>query len=571
MAEDNFPQVAPSAERLKEYVGRKQSLLLEKSSWTDHWRELSENILPRNGRFLVSDRNLGAKRHNKIYDSTGTKAARTASAGLLAGASSPARPWFRLATPDRDLMEYQAVKIWLEAVSRKMRDIFNGSNYYRALHKLYDEIVVFGTAGGVMLPHYNNVVHTMPLTIGEYAIAVDEWGDVNTLFREYEMSVVQLVSRFGLKNVSPHVRDLYNKGAGLDKWITVNHLIQPRLERNTRSPYAKDMPIMSCYWEDGVKDGRLLHDGGFKRFPGLAPRWDVSGGDIYGTSPGQDALGDIKQLQHQNLRKGQAIDYQTKPPIQVPTSQNGKPVNMLPGGVSYIDITSAGGAKALFESRLPLRDLTEDIVDVRQRIRGAFYADLFMMLANDDRSGTTAREIAERHEEKLLMLGPVLERLNSEVLKPSVDLTFDRMIEAHLVPPPPPEMQGQELTIEFVSVLAQAQRAVGVQAVDLLLGKVASIAAAKGDLGVWDKIDVDQTIDRYAEMLGAEPDIIVADENVAIIREQRAQAQAKQQQMAQAEQAAATAQKLASADTSGSNALTDLMQQFSGYSVPVRG
>jgi hypothetical protein len=191
------------------------------------------------------------------------------------------------------------------------------------------------------------------------------------------------------------------------------------------------------------------------------------------------------------------------------------------------------------------------------------------MIARDDRTGVTAREVAERHEEKLLMLGPVLERLHNELLKPFIDVTFDRIIEANLVPPPPPELQGMDLNVDFISMLAQAQRAVGITGVDRMLQTVGTIATFQMNAGkapeALDKLDTDQIIDAYAEMLGVDPTLIVADEKVAIVRQQRAAQQQAAQQQQQAAQAAQTAQMLSDTNTTEDNALTDVIGRFSGY------
>jgi hypothetical protein len=191
-----------------------------------------------------------------------------------------------------------------------------------------------------------------------------------------------------------------------------------------------------------------------------------------------------------------------------------------------------------------------------------------MMIANIERSNVTAREIAERHEEKLLMLGPVLERLHNEMLMPKIDITFDYIVEAGILPPPPDELQDTELNVEFVSVLAQAQRAVGVKDVDRLLNTVGGIATMKQDPSAWDKLDTDQIVDAYADMLGVDPQFIVGDEKVAIVRNQRAKQQAAMQQVAVAQSGAQTAKTMSETDTGGDNALTDLMNQFQGYSIP---
>lgn len=549
----------------QKYLKRKGALWNERSSWITHWREISDYLLPRSGRFFESDRNRGDKRHNNIYDSTGTRSLRVLAAGMMAGMTSPARPWFRLATPDQDLMQFDPVKLWLNKCAAIMREIYARSNSYRSLHMLYEELGAFGTGATFIRPDYNDVIRHYPLTVGEYALAASARGEINTIYREIPMTISQVVEEFGIENVSKSIKNQYDRN-NLDAWVTVIHAIEPRHDndREYGKKDGKNMPFKSCYFEAAGDGEELLSEGGYKEFPVLAPRWSVSGGDIYGNGPGMEALGDIRQLQHEQLRKGQGIDYQTKPPLQMPVSMKNVDYDSLPGGVAWVDPSSPNGSiKTQFEVNLNLQHLLADIQDVRGRIKETFYADLFLLMANDTRSGITATEVAERHEEKLLMLGPVLERLHNEMLSPMIETTFARMIEAKIVPTPPKELQGMELNVEFVSTLAQAQRAIGVGSVDRLLGTVGSVAQMKPE--VLDKIDADEIVDVYADMLGVDPKLIVADEKVAMIRKdrakQQAQAQAAQQGMAMAEMAA----KVGSINTAQPNALTDVMSGLQGY------
>lgn len=537
-------------------------LKAERSDWIPHWREIGEVMLPRAGRYFVQDRNKGTKRHHQIYDNTGLRGLEVLGAGMMAGMTSPARPWFKLSTADPDLAKYQPVKVWLQDVTTLMQTVFRKSNTYRALHTIYKELGAFGTAGSVGSADFNTIIHHTPLTAGEYAIATDFRGNVTTLYREFQKPVGEIVAEFGIENVSNTVKHLYLSGS-LGSWITLVHAIEPRTDRDPRKRDSKNMPWLSCYFELGAPDGKYLRESGYKYFRGLCPRWDVAGGDIYGHSPGMNALGDVRQLQHEQLRKGQVIDYKTKPPLQVPTALKNQQQQWLPGGITYVDSTGPGqGVRSAFEVNLDLSHLLEDIQDVRGRIREAFYADLFLMLANSTRTNMTATEVAERHEEKLLMLGPVLERLHNELLDPLIENTFSDMLEAGIVPPPPEEMGEQDLQIEFVSMLAQAQRAVQTNSVDRYITTIGAIAQSKPD--VLDKIDTDYIADAYADMLGVDPQMVVGNERVALIRQQRAQAAAQQQDMEAAQAMAGTAKDLARVGPEPS-ALTNVIDMFSGY------
>lgn len=557
----------------EKYLRRKSSLDLNRSSYMTHWRDINSFLAPRTGRFMATDVNKGQPKHQHIYDNTASRAHRVLVAGLMAGSSSPARPWFRVTTPDPEMAEGAAVKEWLFKLSTLMRLIFAKSNTYRALPQIYRELSGYATAATIIEPDFENVIHHHMQTIGEYMLAANEKGVIDTICREFQMPVGSMVAKFGYENCSRAARNLYDQ-YNYESLVTVVHLIQPRVlaKRDLAKRDDKNMPWMSVYLELGEDSGverKLLRESGYKAFPALTPRWETVGLDAYGSNcPGMSSLGDIKELQHDKKQRSKAVDYMADPPVQMPTSMRNQENDLLPGGVSYTDTSGPGsGIRSAFEVPLNLQHLDAGTQDTRQRINSDFFADLFLMLVNDQRSGTTAREIAERHEEKLLMLGPVLESVHNELLGPMIDLTFDRIIEAGMLPPPPEELQDQELKIEFVSMLAQAQKAVGLSSVDRLLGTVGIIAqsqmAAGGSPDAFDKVDTDAVIDNYADMLGVDPDLIIANDDVAIVRDERNKAAAAAQARAQVPEQAQTAKTLSETNTQDPSGLTDVMNMFS--------
>lgn len=515
-------------ESLRQRLMRRMGHLTHsRSSWESHWRELSDYMAPRRGRWHLDRHNRGEKMHERIMDGTPLFAARTLSSGMMAGLTSPARPWFRLATPDPALSELGAVKVWLHTVETRMRDVFQKSNLYNVLPVMYGELGVFGTACMLALDDPETVVRFLPLPIGSYWLANNYRLEVDTVYREFKMTVRQMVQEFGLDACSLRVQDMARSG-NWENWIDIYHAIEPNNERLLGRMDAAGMPFRSVYWEKGGEKDQVLAQRGFRENVVLAPRWNVVGEDVYGYSPGMDALGDSKALMLQQTRKAQAIDKMLDPPMGAPTALRNSVVSMLPGDVTYFDSQQGGqGIRPLYEVRPDVNALLADITETQNRINTAFYADLFLMLSMSDRRQITAREIEERHEEKLLMLGPVLERLDDELLSPMIDRTFNLMLRAGLIPDPPPELQGVDLKVEYISILAQAQKMVGIGAVDRMAGFVGNLA------GVWPearhKFDAEQAVDEYADMLGISPRLVRSDEAVAEMR----QADAQAQQMAQ--------------------------------------
>lgn len=559
------------------FESRKAALVNERASFITHWRELSDWISPRRGRFFVQDRNKGDKRNAKIINSAATMALRTLSSGMMAGITSPARPWFRLATPDRDMMEFGPVKLWLAAVEQRMREVFAGSNVYNQLSVLYRELGLFGTGCMTVLEDYEDVIRVYNHTAGGYLIGQSHRLDVDTLYREFDMTVGQVVGQFvfgGNRNakpdwsvVSPAIQSLWDRG-GVDSWVTVVHAIEPNDARDLRMKDARNKAYRSVYYEVGATGDTMLKQGGFDEFPAMSPRWDVTGEDIYGTDcPGMTALGDVKSLQVEEKRKAQAIDKMSNPPLSGPASLRNVPVSSLPGGLTIYDQGEKQQLAPVYQVDPRIRELMEDISRTESRIERAFYADLFLMLSMSNRRQITAREVEERHEEKLLMLGPVLERLHNELLDRLIDRTFAVMLRAStdgngrwldraVIPEPPREMRGVDLKVEYISILAQAQKAVGVVGIERIAGFVGGLAAIAPE--AIDKLDVDQMVDDYGELTGVSPKLVRPDDDVVKRRADRARQVAAQQAIAQAQPMAETVKTLADAKTDGDDVLSRL-------------
>lgn len=564
----------PSATRKESYLKRVEMLRSERSTYLPLWKELSDYHLAHRGRFLVADRNKGHKRNTKQINNTSRRAIRTLASGMMAGITSPARPWFRLAVPDPQIMEMGPVRTWLMTVERIMREIFNQSNLYNSLHSFYQELGVFGTATMGIYEDFDNVIRCKTYTVGSYVLGANGKDEIDSWAREYQLTVGQLVKFFGLENCSQSVQDQWRSGS-TEAWVDVIHLVEPNDNRDLLSPLAKHKRWRSIYFEKGTDrhkslEDKFLKESGFDEFPILAARWDVTGEDIYAACcPGIDALGDTKALQLAEQMKYRAIERHVDPHMIAPTSMKTTvDTGMTPGEISFVDNGGTQKIEPIYQVNPNLTYHNEDIAKTEDRIEKTFYVDLFLMLANSDRRQITAREIAERHEEKLLMLGPVLERLHNELLDPLIDRVFNIALRAGILPEPPEELSERELKVEYVSVLAQAQRLVAVGAIEQLGNFVTALA------GVWPearhKFDAAQAIDEYGDALGVSPSLIVDDDQYEALVAAEQEATAAAQQAAAGPAMAQSANQLAGADTSGKNALTDLlrMAQAGGMTIP---
>jgi len=537
----------------------------EYSSFKSHHRELGQYVLPRRPRFEITDVNKGDKRNRDIIDSTATLAVRTLRSGMMSGVTSPARPWFRLTTPDPKLQETGDVKQWLNNVQNIMTTSFLRSNLYNILPIIYGDIGVFGTAALYVEEDMDNVMHFHSFPIGSYYIAKDAKGKVNTFIREFRMTVRQVVDMFGERdksnkiiweNMSLHIKNLFESGH-TETWVDIVHVIKPNDDYNPKKLGSKFKKYQSCYYERGTygsggnylvggDEGKYLRESGYDYFPVLCPRWETTGEDVYGTDcPAMTALGDIKQLQIVEKRIAQGIDKMVNPPMLGDYRLRNQKTSTIAGDITYADLST--GAKPFVpaqEVNFRLAEAENKQAQVRDRIRRCFFEDLFLMLASTDRRQITAREIEERHEEKLLALGPVLEQLNQDLLDPLIDIAFDMHFKQGYFEdlPLPEELRGIPLKVEYISIMAQAQKLIGITGVERFVGFVGQVASV--DPAVLDKVNRDQLIDVYADITSVPPDLVKTDEEVEEIRAARAQQQQQAQQMAMMQQGAATAKDL---------------------------
>ncbi len=528
--------------RRERYERLRAALWTERSSFDAHWRELGDFLLPRRTRFWSGDRNRGDRRNQNIIDSTARFAARTLQSGLHAGLTSPARPWFKLTTPDPQLAEQKPVKTWLHQVTQRMQVMFAGSNLYNILPIVYGDMGVFGTAAMGVLEDASDLFRCYSYPLGSYALGLDARGLVSTFVRDYELTVRQVVEQFGVQpgyrdidwtRFSPRVKDAWVKG-DYQQPIELTWIVTPNDERDRGRLEAKYLPFASCHYERGSQERTFLRESGFETFPILAPRWDITGEDTYGTScPGMDTLGDVKQLQLQHKRKAKAIDKGLDPPLAGVPELRAQKTSLLPGDITYLK-NPREGLQPIHQIDVNLQHLVEDIRETQYRIQRGFFEDLFLMIARSENSQPiTAREVEERHEEKLLALGPVLERTDDELLDPLIDRAYALMRANGLLPEIPGDLEGVQLKVEYISIMAQAQKLVGVVSQDRFLGSIAPLLEAFPEIRA--KVNAFRIVDNYAEMLGVDPATVRSDEEAQQLVAAQAQ---EQQETADAQKAA---------------------------------
>lgn len=558
-----------ASETLKQQMEATRSQLKsERAIWEPPLKDVDKFVFPDRCQWSDSEHGRPSPTgYSYIIDDTPVKAIRTCSAGLHSGVTNPSRPWFELDLSDANLSEDQQIKAWLETCRDRMLDAFRASNLYNALPITYGNVTAFGFDALVVEEDDDEVFRFENLAIGTYCISTNAKRRVDCIVREIQMTVRQLVERFGENRCSEKVRVLWNgTGAQRESLVGVVHVVCRNAAYNARSIAARDKRYLSVYYEaTETTNDNFLSVSGFDTFPVLCPRWETTGRNAYGQGPGKQILGHAKALQAYKRAVDKGIAKMADPPLTAPSSLQGRAVMQVPGGITYFDETrgAAPTIQPLYDTNaFPVERIYSLIQDAREQIREATFADLFLMIANSDRRQVTAEEIRAKQEEKILQVGPVLENLNDELLDPLIDRCFTSMLSRGLLPPPPPEVQGRTLSVRYVSTLAQVQKMLGLGAMDRLLGTIGNIAGIKPDIA--DNFDADAVAREYHDMLGVTNRVLRQQEQVEQIRAARAQAAQQQAVAEQQVQQAQAAKLLSETDTRGDNALTDIIAATSG-------
>lgn len=543
----------------KRYKNRRQALINERNTFEPIWRDVRDFFGPRTARFSGELTNRGDRQDDKIINSSPRYAVRALAGGMQSGITSPLRPWFKLSSGDPKLNEFEPVKFWLSDVERIMREVLSKSNFYNVMKTAYGGLGLYGTSAVAIEKDQEDIVRFHYYPIGSYSIACDHTGRVRTVYRDFKRTAEQMEQAYGDK-VSDQVKVAMRNG-NYDQWFDVCQIIEPNRYAKPGSLLSKDKKISSVHLDPMAGDGAngILRQSGFDSMRVLVPRWDILGEDIYGTGCGEIALGDGKQMQLMEKRKLQGIDQNVRPTMLADASMRNQRSSINPGETVYVNglITGNPGFRPAYQVNPYINELREELMRVEDRVDEAFFKNLFLMVSEfADQPNITATQINMLREEKLMMLGPVLERLNDELLDPVIDIVFTELLERGMIPPPPEELQGRPLRVEYISVLAQAQKALGIGNIERFVGFVGNLAAA--DPSVLDKVDFDQAVDEYADGVGVAPRIVRSDEAVEQIRKQRAQREQAQQAVAAAPMVTQAAKNLSDASLDSNNVLAAL-------------
>ena len=514
-----------STDLSKKLLSRFGKLVTQRSTWESHWQEVADYMMPRKAD-ITKTRSKGDKRGQLIFDSSPLQAVELLASSLHGMMTNPSSAWFTLKFKDANMDQQDEGKIWLEAATEVMYTAFNRSNFQQEIFELYHDLITFGTASMFIQEDEEDLLKFSTRHINEIYIAEDEKGRIDTVYRKFSLSSRALVQKFGTA-VSDDIKILAEKDPYQE--IEILHCVYPRADFNPNLKDKENMPFESVYME--YKGGNELSVSGFKEFPFVCPRYLKASHEIYGRSPAMTALPDVKMLNEMCKTTIKAAQKQVDPPLLVPDDGFLLPVRTVPGGLNFYRSGTRDRIEPLnIGANNPLGLNMEQ--QRRDAIRDIFYVNQLQLQQGPQ---MTATEVIQRNEEKMRLLGPVLGRLQSELLKPLIDRAFNILLRKGAFPQAPDFLSGQDIDIEYVSPLAKAQKSTDLSSINRameMLGGLANVAP------VFDYIDFDALVKHIADVVGLPQKLLKMQSQVNAEREKQAAQAAEQQQMAQMQQVA---------------------------------
>ena len=507
----------------KALLKRFDRLSTQRNNWETHWQEVADYMMPRKAD-VTKLRSRGDKRTELIFDSSPLQAVELLAASLHGMLTNPSTPWFSLRFKSEEVAEEDEAKEWLESATDIMYTAFNRSNFQQEIFELYHDLITFGTAAMFIEEDDEDLLKFSTRHINEIYIAENDKGRIDTVFRKFKLSARAIIQKF--QNVTPEIKTVANKDPYEE--MDIIHAIYPRADFNPSKQDKKNMPFESVYM---TAKGEELSVSGFREFPFVVPRYLKASHEIYGRSPAMTALPDVKMLNEMSKTTIKSAQKQVDPPLLVPDDGFILPVRTVPGGLNFYRAGTRDRIEPLnIGANTPLGLNMEE--QRRNSIRNAFYVNQLMMQQGPQ---MTATEVIQRNEEKMRLLGPVLGRLQSELLKPLIDRAFNILLRKNQFKPAPDFLSGQDIEIEYVSPLAKAQKSTELQSIMRaieIMGSLANVAP------VFDHVNMDNLVRHLADIVGVPQKILKPKSQLNAERQQKQQQQEQMAQMQQLQQVA---------------------------------
>ena len=534
-----------------------EQMLGDRANWETTWEKIAAVMAPSYSRMFQGERAEGERVQAGVFDSTAQEACEKLGRAIHTLLASPATPWFNVRFEDEELREDDEAREWLEECNERMRDEMNNSGWDQA----FSEVTLSLSAFAAAVP----AIHAAPPPWedadpnGWYGLQVEAWplyecvglpsynGTIQTVGRKLEMNKLQITQRF--ENLPPEVE---KEDDPSKKW-TVFYLTWPRRVPRPEGRVPGEKRPYGCMYV--FETGFVLEDTGYYEQAVYMPRWTVRPGDIYGYGPGERAQPEATTLNEARRLEMLAWERAIDPPIWVMKNKVDGNVENKARGITYVRDPQAIGD---MPGQTDFQPHMIEVEQSRRLIRDIFLYDQLELPRREDTGAMTAYEVQKRLEQAFKLLGPVIGRLQREVLSPAIQRVFGLLLRGGQLPQPPAAVlqaqERQQVTIEYDSPLTRAQRMDDVDAIDRWVQDSVALAGALPEeqaMQMLDLVDLDEAQRIRARRLGVPESIIRNKQMVVEARERRQQQQEAMMAIEMARGAGEAGQAMAAANPEG--------------------
>lgn len=494
--------------------------------WENTWEDLAYYVIPRK-RGIQTRYEPGERMQFDVYDDTAIQSNLILAAGLSGYMTNAAQRWFQLRTRDERLMEEDGVRAFFDDCEETMFSVLGASNFYQQIHETYLDLGSIGTASLYEEEDPQEDVRFYSRPPKEVYCIENEREQIDMVYRYFEMTAYKAYNFFGKDKCGSTIVKAVEEQKDYGKIFKFIHHVGPRHKRDVGKRDSVNKPFFS-YWVSEA-DCKIVKEGGYEEFPFFSTRFYKNSNEVYGYAPSFVCLPDILMLNQMMKVYIEGAEIAIYPPWLMESDSIIGTLDLRAAAVNYQrQPLSQGRAVEPMNSGMKGNVAIDFINRTEGNIKAAYFTDLFLMLTQNH--NMTATEVIERTQEKMLMLGPVLGRLQSELLNPIIRRTFNILLRRGKFPQVPEALLDAEYDVIYVSPLAKAQRAVQAKDMQTFLSVVGGMAQFSPE--VLDNINADKFVDKLSKIYSVDPDVLHEKSDIKTVREQRAQAQKVQSQMA---------------------------------------
>lgn len=499
--------------------------------------------------FYVESSNITAKKNkgaeiNMLLDSTSLDVGDVLASGLANYLTPEASKWLYLEHSNPKLRDIKEVKQWFQDVTDEVLLTLSRSNFYNQMPIFYKASGVYGTAGIFCEKDLDDGVRFYNIPINKLYLVEDARERPCEFYLKFEYTAEQAISRFGNK-CSQTVKDCYANGRNPDKKFEYICYFGKRLERDPDKIDTQNMPVRMVWVETETQN--TVQESGFNSMPCMAHRFYKRPQVVYGYSPAMKALPYVRLVNTMTDTVLRAAMKQTDPAIALPDDAFLGTPNFNPRQLNYYQRGKLSPKDDIF----PIGNFGNisvglaEIQHYQQQIKEIMFYDTFQAFSGLTKQ-MTVPEVMERIAEKMTLLGPAVGRYMNDVLQPLIEKVVFILWESNMLPQMPDVMlQDPSFEVKFVGRLVQTQRQSEVNNIMNALAITGQIAQLNPE--VLDKVDADEAIEKVFDISSVST-LLRSDNEVAQIRQQRAEAMQQQQLMMSMQEGANIAKTVAESE-----------------------